>query len=276
MANVDLHSHSTFSDGLLTPANLVERAKAHGVDVMALTDHDEVRGNREARATAEEQGIKFIPGVEISTTWAGMTVHIVGLNIDDANQDLIDGLALVRNGRVKRAHEISMLLEDAGIPGTFDGAMRLVSNPFLVTRKHFARYLVNAGVCTNVKDAFKRFLIEGRPGYMPHRWVSLDDAVRWIHGAGGISVIAHPGRYPFSDLVFDAFFEEFKYLGGSAIEVVTGSHTVDQYEKYAKVAKDFGFMASMGSDFHAPGESRVDIGKLTPMPRGVDVVWNEL
>ena len=276
MPNVDLHSHSTFSDGLLTPRGLVARAKAHGVDIMSITDHDEVKGNAEARAAAEEQGIKYISGVEISTTWAGMTVHIVGLNIDETNQDLIDGLALVRNGRVKRAYEMSLSLEDAGIEGAFEGAMRLVSNPFLVTRKHFARHLVSKGICADVKDAFKRYLVEGKPGYMPHRWVSLDTAVKWILDAGGIAVIAHPGRYPFTDLVFDAFFEEFKYLGGVGIEVVTGSHTVDQYDKYAKVAKRFGFKASMGSDFHAPGESRVDIGKLTPLPVGLEPIWNDL
>jgi len=274
MLNVDLHSHSTISDGVLSPTALVARAKANGVHVMALTDHDEVQGVAEAREAADVYGVKFISGVEISTTWAGSTVHIVGLGIDENNQELIAGLEETRSGRVERAHEMSRLLENVGISGAYEGAMKMVSNPFLVTRKHFARHLVGAGICQDIKDAFRRYLVEGKPGYMPHRWASLEDAVKWIRNAGGIAGIAHPGRYRFSDLVFGAFFEEFKYLGGTMIEVVTGSHTVDQYQKYARIARDFGFQASMGSDFHSPEESRVDIGTLPPLPEGLIPVWN--
>ena len=168
-----------------------------------------------------------------------------------------------------------IVMDSVGIGGAYEGAMSFVSNPFLVTRKHFARHLVDAGICKDVKDAFRRYLVEGKPGYMPHQWASLEDAVGWILGAGGIAGIAHPGRYRFSDLVFGAFCEEFKYLGGSMIEVVTGSHSPDQYDKYAKVAQDYGFMASIGSDFHAPGESRIDIGGLPAMPKGLVPVWRE-
>jgi 3',5'-nucleoside bisphosphate phosphatase len=275
MLNVDLHSHSNVSDGVLSPAALVARAKANGVDVMALTDHDEVIGIPEARAAAETLGVKFVPGVEISTTWAGSTVHIVGLHVDETNQSLVNGLAATRSGRIKRAIEMSNQLEKVGIPGAFQGAMKLVSNPFLVSRKHFARYLVACGVCKDIRDAFRRYLVEGKPGYMPHHWASLEDAVGWIQGAGGIAGIAHPGRYRFSELVFGAFFEEFKYLGGTMIEVVTGSHSPDQYHQYAKVAQDYGFSASIGSDFHAPGESRVDIGSLPRLPEGVVPVWKD-
>ncbi len=275
MLNVDLHSHSNVSDGVLSPTALVARAKANGVDVMALTDHDEIIGIPEARAAADKLGVKFVPGVEISTTWAGSTVHIVGLQIDETNQALVQGLAATRSGRIKRAIEMSRQLEKVGIPGAFQGAMKLVSNPFLVSRKHFARYLVSIGVCKDIRDAFRRYLVEGKPGYMPHHWASLEDAVSWIHGAGGIVGIAHPGRYRFSELVFGAFFEEFKYLGGTMIEVVTGSHSPDQYKQYAKVAQDYGFHASIGSDFHAPEESRVDIGGLPRLPEGLVPVWKD-
>ena len=275
MLNVDLHSHSNISDGVLSPSDLVARAKVNGADVLALTDHDEIKGLSEARAAAESHGIKFVPGVEISTTWAGSTVHIVGLGIDETNQALIEGLAATRDGRIGRAQEMSRQLENIGIAGTYDGAMKLVSNPFLVTRKHFARHLVGAGVCKDIKDAFRRFLVEGKPGYMPHHWATLEEAVGWIVGAGGVAGIAHPGRYRFSDLVFGAFYEEFKYLGGTMIEVVTGSHTPDQYHKFAKVARDHGFHASVGSDFHAPGESRVDVGTLPRLPEGLVPVWKD-
>lgn len=275
MLNVDLHSHSTVSDGVFSPTALVARAKANGVNLMALTDHDEIQGNTEARAAAKEHGIKFVSGVEISTTWAGSTVHIVGLQIDESNTDLVEGLAVTRSGRVERAKEMGRRFEAVGVPGAYEGAMKFVTNPFLVSRKHFARFLVDAGYCKSIQEAFRRYLVEGKPGYMPHHWASLEDAVGWIRGAGGIVGIAHPGRYRFSDVVFGAFLDEFKYLGGTMIEVVTGSHSPDQYIKFAKVAQDYGFMGSMGSDFHGPGESKVDIGTLPPMPMGVVPVWRD-
>ncbi|RJX30814.1 MAG: PHP domain-containing protein [Oxalobacter sp.] len=273
MLNVDLHSHSDVSDGTLSPAALLARAKDNAADVIALTDHDEVQGNAEARIAAEALGIKFVPGVEISTTWAGSTVHIVGLHIDESNSDLVKGLASTRSGRVERAKEMGRRFAAVGIPHAFEGAMKFVSNPFLVSRKHFARFLVADGYCKDIREAFRRYLVEGKPGYMPHHWASLEDAVSWIRGAGGIVGIAHPGRYRFSDLVFGAFLQEFKYLGGTMIEVVTGSHSPDQYLKFAKIAMEYGFLASSGSDFHAPGESRVDIGTLPPLPKGVTPVW---
>jgi 3',5'-nucleoside bisphosphate phosphatase len=275
MLNVDLHSHSDVSDGIFSPRALVARAKANGVDVIALTDHDEVQGIPEARAAAGEMGIKFVPGVEISTTWAGSTVHIVGLQIDETNAALVEGLAATRSGRVERAKEMSRRLEAVGIRGAYEGAMKLACNPYLITRKHFARYLVIGGYCADIREAFRRYLVEGKPGYMPHHWATLENAVAWIQGAGGIVGIAHPGRYRFSELVFGAFFEEFKDLGGSMIEVVTGSHSPDQYAQYAKVAQDYGFLASIGSDFHAPEESRVDVGMLPPLPRGLTPVWHD-
>ncbi len=275
MLNVDLHSHSDVSDGTLSPRALLARAKVNGADVIALTDHDEVQGIAEARAAAKELDIRFVSGVEISTTWAGSTVHIVGLQIDETNNDLVEGLAATRSGRVERAREMSRRLDAVGIRGAYDGAIGLAGNPFLVSRKHFARYMVSAGYCKDIREAFRRYLVEGKPGYMPHHWASLENAVGWIKSAGGIAGIAHPGRYRFSDLVLGAFFDEFKHLGGTMIEVVTGSHAADQYAKFAKVAQDYGFLASKGSDFHSPGESRIDIGGLPAMPEGVTPVWRD-
>jgi predicted metal-dependent phosphoesterase TrpH len=274
MLNVDLHCHSNVSDGTLTPAAVAARAKANGVDIWALTDHDEISGVAAARAAAAELGLPYVAGVEISITWAGQTIHIVGLQIDETNLELVQGLAATRGGRERRAREMSEQLAAAGIPGAFEGALKHVGNPDLISRTHFARYLVEIGRCADTSEVFRNFLTEGNPGYVPHRWASLEQSVRWIHGAGGIAVVAHPGRYKLSDLAFDAFFNEFKQLGGSAIEVVTGSHTPDQYGYYAKVATDYGFLASRGSDFHSPSESRIDLGALPPLPDSLTPVWH--
>lgn len=275
MRNFDLHSHSTFSDGTMTPAALAARAKANGVDVWAMTDHDEVGGIAMARAAAAELDLPYVPGVEISITWSGQTVHIVGLQIDETHPTLVNGLASVRGGREQRAREMSAQLEAAGIPGAFEGALKFVGNPDLISRTHFARYLLESGVCADLQEAFSKYLGDGQLGYVPHRWATLQNSVDWIRAAGGIAVIAHPGRYKFSDTAFDALFGEFKDLGGAGIEVTTGSHMPDQYDYYAKVANTYGFLASRGSDFHGPGESRVDLGELPPLPTGVKPVWHD-
>ncbi|QAU35094.1 3',5'-nucleoside bisphosphate phosphatase [Janthinobacterium sp. 17J80-10] len=275
MLNIDLHCHSNVSDGTLAPAAVAARAKAQGVDVWALTDHDELDGIAEARDAATALGLHFVPGVEISVTWAGETVHIVGLKIDEKNPDLAHGLATTRGGRAERALEMGAQLAGAGIPHAFDGALKFVGNPDLISRTHFARYLVEIGICADVKDVFRNYLIEGKPGYVPHRWAKLQDAVRWIRGAGGIAIVAHPGRYKFSELQLHAFLMEFKEAGGAGIEVVTGSHTVDQYDVYAKVAGAYGFLASRGSDFHGPAESHIELGALPPLPRSVTPVWHD-
>jgi len=275
MLNVDLHCHSTVSDGVLAPAQLAARAKANGVEIWALTDHDEVDGSAEARAAASAIGLHYVAGVEISVTWASTTVHIVGLQIDERNAALVNGLATTRNGREKRAREIAAELAAVGVPGAFDGALKFADNPDLLSRTHFARYIIQLGICGSVSDVFKKYLIEGKPGFVPHRWATLRQAVTWIRDAGGIAVVAHPGRYKFSDLVFDEFIQEFKRLGGSAMEVMTGSHSVDQYAYYAEVAASYGLLASRGSDFHSPNESRVDLGALPPLPASVVPVWHD-
>lgn len=275
MLNIDLHCHSSVSDGLLTPGELAIRAKANGVDIWALTDHDEVNGIREARQAAADINLKYVPGVEVSVTWAERTVHIVGLHIDETNESLIRGLATSRTGRERRAKEIARLLAAAGIPEAFEGALKFAGNLDLIARTHFARYILELGLCADVGDVFRNYLTEGKPGYVPHRWATLQEAVSWIRGAGGIAVMAHPGRYNYSDLAFAELFDEFKQLGGAAIEVVTGSHTVDQYAKYAKIANHYGFLASRGSDFHGPGESRVELGGLPPLPGNVKPIWHD-
>lgn len=275
MLNVDLHCHSTVSDGTLPPADVAARAKANGVDVWALTDHDEVSGIAAARIAALEAGLQFVAGVEISITWAGQTVHIVGLGVDETNPALLQGLHATRNGREQRGRAIAEQLAAVGIPDAFEGALRHVGNPDLMSRTHFARYLVEAGVCGSSKEVFQKYLIEGKPGYVPHRWATLTQAMAWIQGAGGMAVIAHPGRYKYSPLEFGELFDHFKQLGGTAIEVVTGSHTVEQYDEYARVATRYGFLGSRGSDFHSPGESRVDLGALPPLPPQVKPVWHD-
>jgi 3',5'-nucleoside bisphosphate phosphatase len=271
--NADLHCHSTVSDGQFSPAEVARRAHAGGVTLWALTDHDEVGGQHEARQAAGELGMRYLAGVEISVTWASRTVHIVGLNVDPTCQTLIDGLARTRNGRAARAEAIGERLATLGIPDAYEGALKYVSNPDMISRTHFARFMVESGYASSTQDVFTRFLGDGKPGYIGHRWSRLSDAVSWIQAAGGEAVVAHPGRYDYTPVEFDAFFGEFIDLGGRAIEVVTGSHTPDQYREYADVARRFGFEASRGSDFHAAGEGRVDLGGLPPLPPDLKPVW---
>jgi len=271
--NADLHCHSTVSDGQLAPAGVARRAQANGVTLWALTDHDELGGQAEARQTAEELGVRYLSGVEISVTWASRTVHIVGLNVDPTCQALIEGLARTRDGRAARAEAIGELLATLGVPDAYEGALKYVSNPDMISRTHFARFMVESGYAASTQDVFTRYLGDGKPAYIAHRWSKLADAVRWIQVAGGEAVIAHPGRYEYTQLEFDALFGEFIDLGGKAIEVVTGSHTPDQYREYADVARRFGFEASRGSDFHAAGEGRVELGSLPPLPSDLTPVW---
>jgi predicted metal-dependent phosphoesterase TrpH len=275
MLKVDLHCHSNVSDGVLAPAAVAAYARQGGVDAWALTDHDELKGIKAARQAAGELGMRFVPGVEISITWAGETVHIVGLQIDEDNAGLVQGLHETRSGRDRRGQEIADQLAKAGIPGAYEGALKYVDNPDLMSRTHFARYLVELGVCASTSEVFRKYLTEGKPGYVPHRWASLAQAVGWIRGAGGIAVVAHPGRYRFTPMMEGALFDEFKQLGGTAIEVVTGSHTPDQYPVYAEAARRYGFLASRGTDFHGPGESRVEFAALPPLPAGVTPVWHD-
>ncbi len=274
--NADLHCHSVMSDGTLEPEVLAARAKANGVALWALTDHDEVSGQHRAIEAARACGLPYLTGTEISITFAGCTVHIVGLGFDPDDANLRAGLQATRGGRTERAHEIAAGLAKAGIPNAFEGALRYVGNPDLISRTHFARHLVDSGVCEDTSDVFRRFLVEGKPGFVPHRWASLGDAVRWITQAGGEAVIAHPARYKITPNEEFALFSEFKAHGGRAVEVVTGSHSPDEYLRYADMALEFDLMASRGSDFHSPTESRVDLGALPALPTQLKPVWEAL
>jgi len=271
--NADLHCHSVVSDGTLTPEALAARAKANGVELWALTDHDEIGGQMRAAAAAAANGMAYLTGTEISVTFANETVHIVGLGFDATNPIIVKGLAKTRGGRGERAMEMSDGLAKVGIKGAYDGALTFVSNPELISRTHFARFLVESGVCKDTYEVFRKYLTEGKPGYVPHRWASLGDAVGWITQSGGVAVIAHPGRYKFTANEEFALFSEFKTHGGQGVEVVTGSHTTAEYVEYAAVAKEFGMAASRGSDFHSPDESRIDLGTLPMLPGDLMPVW---
>ncbi|CDS50724.1 COG0613, Predicted metal-dependent phosphoesterases (PHP family) [Polaromonas sp. CG9_12] len=271
--NADLHCHSVVSDGTLSPEALAARAKSNGVELWALTDHDEIGGQHRAAAAARAQGMAYLSGTEISVTFAGETVHIVGLGFDPDDAQLRQGLHNTRGGREQRAKEMSDSLAKVGIQGAFEGALKFVGNPELISRTHFARHLVESGVCKETHEVFRKYLTEGKPGYVPHRWATLKDAVTWITQAQGLAVIAHPGRYNFSANAEYALFTEFKAHGGRGVEVVTGSHSRQEFIKYAETAKEFGLAASRGSDFHSPDESHTDLGTLPFLPGDLTPVW---
>lgn len=275
--NADLHCHSTVSDGTLAPEALAERAKANGVELWSLTDHDEVGGQHRAAAAAHALGLPYLSGVEISVTFADLTVHIVGLGVDPDDPQLMQGLAHTRGGRERRAREMADQLAAVGIRGAFEGALKYVGNPELISRTHFARFLVEAGVCHDTHEVFQRFLTEGKPGYVEHHWATLGDAVRWITQAGGIAVIAHPARYAHPNPTQEyALFAEFAAHGGRAVEVVTGSHSSAEAVRYADMALEFGLAASRGSDFHSPDESHTDLGALPYLDGRLTPVWELL
>ena len=278
MLDYDLHCHSVISDGTLTPTELVNRAAGRGVQVMALTDHDDMDGLDEARAAAAQHGITFINGVEISVSWRTHTLHIVGLNIDPDYPPLAEGLRTVRSGRGERARKMSDALAKVGIGGVLEGAYQYAENPNMIGRTHFARFLVESGHCKDVKSVFKHYLVKGKPGYVTHQWAALVDAINWIRGGGGVAVLAHPGRYMtgrngMGKKTMQELLTEFVELGGQALEVVTGSHTPEQYAEFARYAEEYNLLCSCGSDFHGPGESYRDMGRLPDFPLGCRPVW---
>lgn len=274
MSPIDLHSHSTVSDGLFTPSELIRRAAAQGVRVLALTDHDDVAGLDEAREAAAEAGIVLVNGVEVSVTWNNRSVHIVGLRIDPAYAPLRAGLEAIRAGRGERARLMAAELEKAGISGSLEGAYACAANPGIISRTHFARFLVEKGIVKDTRTVFKKYLVKGKPGYVAHRWADFTDAVEWIRASGGIAVLAHPGRYDLGRTNLASLIADFKEAGGEAIEVVTGSHTADQFAQFARYAKEYDLLASCGSDFHGLGESHMDLGCLPDLPSGCKPVWH--
>jgi predicted metal-dependent phosphoesterase TrpH len=276
LTNADLHCHSVVSDGTLAPEDLALRAKNNGVELWALTDHDEIGGQQRAYSAAQACGLPYLTGTEISVTFINRTVHIVGLGFEWDHPALVEGLAATRAGRIERAKAIANDLAKVGIGGVWEGALRFVSNPELISRTHIARYLVEAGICHDTSEVFRRFLVKGKPGHVPHRWAQLGDAVKWITDAGGMAVIAHPGRYAFTPTEELALFTEFKQHGGQGVEVMTASHTLSDRIKYTQMAQEFELYASRGSDFHCPHESRVDLGQLPDLPGQLKPIWEAL
>lgn len=271
---IDLHSHSNISDGLLSPTDLVEHAATHGVKILALTDHDDISGLAEAQQAAIQHGIQLVNGVEISVTWKKRTLHVVGLNINPLNTALMQSLASVRQSRLERAKQMALGLEKAGIHGAFEAASVLAQQSIL-TRMHFAHFLVERQYAKDAKSVFKKYLVKGKPGYVDHEWMSLESALNLITGSGGVAVLAHPGRYDIRRTNMLLLLEEFRALGGSAIEVVTGSHTPAQYVEYAKYAQLFGLKSSQGSDYHGKGISFMEMGRLPALPSNCIPVWQD-
>ncbi len=270
----DLHTHSLRSDGTLTPAELVTRAHAAGIDVLALTDHDVTDGIEEAQTAAAPLGITLIAGVEISVSWQGQTLHIVGLNVDIARPALQQGLARLREFRQWRAREIGRRLQKKRIEGAYEGAARLAQGT-IVSRTHFARFLVEQGYVRGTQQAFKQFLLRGKPGHVPGQWAGLDEAVSWIRSAGGQAVVAHPARYQLSTGKLQRLLGEFRECGGEALEVISGSHSQEANHQFAGIAVEHGFFASAGSDYHGPEKTWMDLGRLPALPAACVPVWRD-
>ena len=275
MENFDLHNHSTRSDGLLSPTQLIELASRLGVDAIALTDHDTVDGVEEAAAAGRALGVGFVPGVEISVSWGEHTLHIVGLQVDPSSAQLREGLESIRSGRLGRAKEMDALLAKLGIAGTFDGALALAGDEKLLSRTHFGRHLVERGAVKDTQQAFDKYLAKGKPAFVAHRWASLADAVRWIVSSGGVAVMAHPGRYDLKPMMRHELLKEFRALGGEGIEVVTGSHRPEEYALWQREALELGFLASRGADYHGPGESPAEPGTLPQLHASLTPVWSK-
>ena len=274
MIKVDLHSHSTISDGLMTPSELVSHAASQGVQVLALTDHDDVAGIDEARAAAAHNGITLIAGTEISVTWRNRTLHILGLRIDPQHPILQQGLTRVRESRFGRAQSIAQELEKFGIQGSLEGARQFASEG-IIGRTHFARFLIAQGHAKDMKTVFKRYLVKGKPGYVPHLWASLEETLSWILAAGGLPVIAHPGRYDLGRTLLNDLLSEFKSGGGVGLEVVSGSHHPEQYGQFAELAQKYDLLASRGSDYHGPGHSYMSMGRLPDLPSQCQPLWHD-
>ena len=270
-----MHNHSTFSDGLLSPTQLIELAARTGVDAIALTDHDTTDGLEEAGVAARRTGVKLVPGVEISASWGETTLHIVGLHVDPSAPVLSQGLQSIREGRFGRAERIAAALDKLGFPGTLQAAYALAENKEMVSRTHFARHLAETGKVKDIQAAFDKYLARGKPAYVGHRWASLEDAITWIRASGGTAVLAHPGRYDLKPMFRDEMLGDFRKHGGEAIEVITGSHRPEQYAVWQRLALEHGFLASRGADYHGPGESPIEPGRLPALHASLTPVWSK-
>lgn len=269
----DLHSHSTASDGVLTPVELIQRAINNSVDVLAITDHDTVQGVLEARQYIEQHHcpIHLINGVEISTTWKNREIHIVGLNIDINNTKLCDLLKMQEQYRIDRAIAIGHKLEKVSINNAYEQA-QIYAKGDIVSRVHFARFLVEKGHVKDIKKAFKKYLSESGYAYVPPKWVTIEDAIRIIHHADGQAVLAHPSRYNLTLTKMRKLIYYFKENGGDAMEVSQSQQTIEDLNLLAKCANEFNLLASQGSDFHDLIHY-LDLGKTQPLPEKVTPIW---
>ncbi|CAB1274732.1 PHP domain-containing protein [Candidatus Nitrosacidococcus tergens] len=269
----DLHTHSTESDGTLSPSQLIEHAVHQGVNTLALTDHDCTAGLAEAQITAQNLGLNLINGVEISVTWHEHTIHVLGLNIDRKNSQLQTGLSALRSYRNERGHKISDHLEQSGIIGALEGALRYTQGNTL-SRTHFARFLLEQGYGKSIQDIFNHYLVRGKPGYVSDHWASLEQALTWIHEAGGVSVVAHPARYKLTRPQLIQFLEEFKGQGGMGLEVISGSQPLDSTDFLVTMANQLKLLGSCGSDYHGvQNTKKIDLGRIPPFPKNCQPVW---
>jgi 3',5'-nucleoside bisphosphate phosphatase len=269
----DLHCHSTASDGALSPQDLVRRAKQYGVTHLALTDHDTVAGVAEAQIAAEMEGINLITGIEFSTTWQSHCLHIVGLNLDPSHSLIAEGSHAIQTIRNERAEKISGKLEKKRILGAFESVKQAAGNG-MITRTHFAEFLLSQGYVTTLQGAFDHYLGEGKPGYVSTHWPGLEEVINWITASGGIAVLAHPMRYKLTGSWMRRLLMEFKEMGGLSIEVVSGRNNPEEINTLAHYAKQFDLAGSAGSDFHNPKNIWVELGRLNPMPDIVKPVWH--
>ena len=269
---IDFHTHSTASDGSLTPGELVKQAAQAGINVLALTDHDGTDGLAEAREMAEHHDMRLLNGIELSVTWNKQTIHIVGLNIDPDYAPLQAGIDKLQQFRAWRAREIADRLAKAGIEGAYQGALKF-SGGKMLGRTHFAHFLVESGYGKNVRSIFKHYLVSNRPGHVSGDWASLQEAVSWIKGSGGVAVIAHPARYKLTRSKLRQLIKDFISAGGQAIEVLSGSHDKNEVKTMARHAQDFELYASAGSDFHNPEFCWIKLGELPPLPAKCKPVW---
>lgn len=268
----DLHSHSNFSDGDLTPNELILRAKEKGVTTLSLTDHDTVTGIATAQQAAQYHQLDFIPGIELSSLWNRKTFHILGLNIDPNNSELLAGTQRLQTIRLERAQKIALKLEKNKIPGALESVHADVGAG-MITRPHFAKFLLKNNYVSTMQEAFDRYLAHGKPAFVNTQWVELEETVHWIKAAGGIAVIAHPLRYKLTASWMRRFLAAFKEMGGQGMEIVTGRSTPDEIRRTLQFAKQFELYGSVGSDFHTPKNQWIELGRLAPLPINIKPVW---
>ena len=268
----DLHCHSIASDGDLTPTEVICRAKEQEVTSLSLTDHDTINGQKEALQAALANGINYIPGIEISTTWENKCFHIVGLNIDPNNADLIAGIQKLQTLRTERAQKIALKLEKKRIPNALESVIKAAKGG-MITRSHFADFLLSQHYISTKQEAFDRYLGKGKPAFVSTVWADLYDTVHWITQSGGVAVLAHPLRYKLTASWLRRFLTAFKEAGGEGIEVVTGRSSPEEIRRAMHFATQFELVGSVGSDFHTPKNQWVELGRLAPLPNTIKPVW---